>query len=413
MPLNDLQCRQFKPEAKPYRKFDGGGLYLEVKPAGPRTPNGVKVWRWKFRHGGKESRLTLGHYPAMSLKAARRAAVEAQDTLDAGRSPTVERKMQVQTRQQAAGQTFEAVALEYLDSRAPGWSKSYADRVRGSLVANAFPYIGHRPISEIEPRELLRVLKALESAGKVETAHRLRYLCGQVFRLAVADGRAQRDPTPDLRGLIRPTKKQHFPTITDANQIGELIRAMRGYNGKPETAAALYLLPLVFVRPGELRSAEWKDFDLEVGQWAFRTSKTDTDHVVPLAAQAIDCLASLHALTGRGRYLFPGTGNASRPMSENTINGALRRLGYDTKTQITGHGFRAMARTCLAELGWDVNAIERQLAHKAAGPLAGAYDRAQYLAERRRMMQAWADHLDSLAEGGERVVPIKSAVLHT
>lgn len=306
----------------------------------------------------------------------------------------------------AANDTFEGVALEWLELRAKGWAQSHTSKIAARLKNYAHPYMGRRPIAEIKAQEVLAVLRRLESRDNVETAHRLRQNIGQVMRYAITTGRAEHDPTPALRGALSSPRKNHFASITTANEVGALMRAIHAYKGSPITCAALRLAPLLFVRPGELRSAEWADIDMQAAEWRFIASKTGAPHLVPLASQAIKVLQDLAPLTGRGRFVFPGNRGRDRRMSENTINAALRRMGFDTKTEITGHGFRAMARSCLAEMGWDTNAIERQLAHKPGGPLGAAYDRAQYLDERRRMMQAWADYLEAIAREGDRIVPI-------
>lgn len=407
MPLSDPKCRNAKPREKAFKLFDGGGLYLEVKPIGARNPHGSKLWRLKYRHAGKETRLSFGEYPAVSLKAARAARDQARELLAAGQNPADARRRERTQQSLAAAHTFEAVAREWVEMKRAGWATSNADKVLQRLERHAFPYIGRRPIADIDAQDLLQVLQRVQALGILETAHRIKQTCGQIFRYAIATRRAKRDPAADLRGALPSHRSQHFAAPTNTTDIGALMRSLHGYRGHPATSAALRLAPMLFVRPGELRMAKWADFDLEACEWRYVTSKTNTAHLVPLPVQAVEILKDLQQLTGRSEFVFPSNRGRGRSMSANTLNAALRRMGYDTQTQITAHGFRAMARTCLAELGWDPNAIERQLAHKASGPLGAAYDRAQYLTERRRMMQAWADHLDSLARSGEKVTPLR------
>lgn len=395
MPLTDTTARNAKPGSKAVRLFDGGGLYLEV------APSGGKWWRLKYRHGGKEKRLSLGVYPETPLKDARARRDEARKLLANGIDPSAARKAAKHATAENAGNSFEAVAREWYAKFAPGWVPSHGVRIIRRFERDVFPWIGARPVAEINAPELLATLRRIENRGAIETAHRAMQNCGQVFRYAVATGRAQRDPSGDLRGAIPPAKETHHASITDPKAIGALLRAIGGYDGSPITKAALELAPLTFVRPGELRNAEWTEFDLDGAEWRIPAErmKMRAPHIVPLSAQAVEILRELQPLTGRGRYVFPGARTNGRPMSENTVNAALRRLGY-ASDEMTGHGFRSMASTLLNEAGWNRDAIERQLAHAERDQVRAAYNYAEHLPERKRMMQAWADYLDGLRIGG-------------
>lgn len=396
MPLTDTAIRNAKPGTKPKRLFDGGGLYLEVSPAGG------KLWRLKYRFGKREKRLALGIYPHVSLKDARAKRDEARKQLAAGIDPGAQRR----AAELQSASSFEALAREWFGKFSPGWSKDHAERVIRRFERDLFPWLGARPICEMTAPELLLALRRLENRGVLETAHRVMQNCSQVFRYAVATGRAERDPTFDLRGALPPVRGKHFASITDPRAIGGLLRAIDGYKGSFVTQCALRLAPLVFVRPGELRRAEWAEFDLEGAEWRIPSAKMKMRalHVVPLSAQALAILRELQPLTGSGRYLFPSARSKDRPMSENTVLGALRRLGYGSN-EMTGHGFRSMASTILNEQGWNRDAIERQLAHAERDNVRAAYNYAEHLPERRNMMQQWADHLDQLKAGAE-IIPL-------
>ena len=390
MPLTNTAIRNAKPRVKRYRLFDSQGLYIEV------APSGGKWWRLKYRILGREKRLSLGVYPEVSLKDAREKRDQARRSLSEGADPIEARKLQ----SIADGTSFEAVAREWFIKFAPGWSAGHANRILRRLENDVFPWLGSRSIEQIDPPELLKVVRRIESRGALETAHRAIRNCGQVFRYAVATGRAERDPTTDLSGALPPARSRHYPTITDPEAIGDLLRAIDGYQGSPITRGALRLAPLVFVRPGELRHAEWPDINLKSAEWRIPPEKMKNRriHLVPLSRQAITILKELQPLTGHGQYLFPGRRSPRRPMSENTINAALRNLGYD-KNQMTGHGFRSMASTLLNEQGcWHPDSIERQLAHVEGNSVRAAYNYAEHLEERRRMMQWWADYLDGLKD---------------
>ena len=403
MPLSDAEIRKAKPEAKAKKLTDGGGLFVLV------TPAGSKLWRLKYRIGGKEKLLSLGAYPDVTLARARERREEARrqlaDSIDPG-----ELKKAAKTQQRArAANSFEAVAREWYAKHAPGWAESHASKILRRLERDVFPWLGARPIADVTAPEILTTLRRIEGRGVPETAHRAQQNCGQVFRYAVATGRAVRDPTGDLKGALPPAPaKNHFAAITEPRAVGELLRAIDGFKGSLPVACALKLAPLLFVRPGELRRARWADFALDAGEWRFLVTKTKTEHVVPLAPQAVAILRDLEPLSGHREYVFPGR-DPKKPMSDAAINAALRRMGYDTKTEITGHGFRAMARTILHEvLGFAPEVIEHQLAHRVPDVLGAAYNRTKFLAERRRMMAAWADYLDRLKAGAD-VVALKRA----
>ncbi len=405
MALSDLRVRAAKGRERPYKLADGAGLYLLVK------PDGGKYWRLKYRFAGKEKLLALGVYgkQGASLKDARVRRDEARKLLSDGVDPGLQRKSNKIAGAERAMNSFEAIAREWYVKFSPGWVASHSSKILRRLERDVFPWLGEQPIAEITAPELLAVLRRVESRGALETAHRAMQNCGQVFRYAVATGRAQRDPSSDLRGALPPTRQTHHAAIKDPQAIGELLRAIDGYQGALITKCALRLAPLVFVRPGELRRATWSEFDLDAGEWRIPAErmKMREQHIVPLSSQAVSVLRELQPLTRNSAYLFPGARSAKRPMSENTVNAALRRLGY-TKDEMTGHGFRSMASTLLNEHGWHRDAIERQLAHAERDGVRAAYIFAEHLPERRKMMQAWADYLGALAAGG-KVIPMRRA----
>jgi integrase len=399
MPLTNTEIKNTKPDQKPKRLFDGGGLYLEVAPAGG------KWWRLKYRFGGKERRLSLGVYPDVSLAQARERRDEARRLLAEGTDPSTVRKAS-KAEQQAQAETFELVARQWHEKFTPSWTPGHAARILTSLSQDAFPWLGNRPIREILPPEVLSVARRVEARGAIETAHRLVGNIGMVFRYAVASGLADSDPTRDLRGALSPTNEKHHASLTDPKAVTDLLRTIETYSGSLVTRCALRFAPLVFVRPGELRHAEWSEINIDAAEWRIPAAKMKmrVQHIVPLSRQALAVLEELRPLTGAGRYVFPSERTSERPMSENTVTAALRRLGY-TKEEMTGHGFRSMASTLLNELGWNRDAIERQLAHAERNNVRAAYNFAEFLPERREMMQAWADNLDALREGG-KVVPL-------
>lgn len=396
--LTDIVIKGAKPREKPYKLFDERGLFMLV------TPKGARWWRLKYRVEGKEKLLSLGVYPDVSLKDARQRRDDLRQQLASGVDPSAKRKAE----KIAAADTFEAVAREWFEKFSTNWAETHSEKIIRRLEADIFPWVGSRPIGEITAPELLACLRRVESRGALDTAHRAHQNCGQIFRYAIATGRAERDPAADLRGALPPVNGGHFATITDPAGIGALLRAIDGYDGTFVGRCALRLAPLVFVRPGELRAAEWSELDLDNAEWRIPAErmKARVVHIVPLSTQAVAILRELQPLTGSGRYVFPSLHTPARPMSENTINGALRRLGY-SGNQMTGHGFRSMASTLLNEQGWNRDAIERQLAHGERDEVRAAYNYAQHLPERRKMMQSWADNLDRLRAGGSNIVPLK------
>jgi integrase len=368
-------------QGNPFKKFDGGGLFLHVKAAG-------RYWRLKYRFGGKEKLLALGVYPDVGLKDAREKRDEARRLLAQEIDPSAHRQAQKAADAAAQANSFEDVAREW-------WEQVHRHRVVPSHAArnlrrlelHIFPAIGQLPIHEVTAPQLLAALRQVERTGSIETAHRLRTLAGQVYRYAISTERAERDIAADLRDTLRPAETKHHAAIVTPEDIGPLLRAIDGYGGYPATLAALQLAPLVFVRPGELRQAEWKDFDLDAGEWNYTPSKGGDPLVVPLPRQAVEILRKMEGLSGRGRYVFPSVRGRGRPMSENTVNAALHRMDY--KDVMTAHGFRAMARTVLVErLGHPAEYVEQQLAHTVRDPLGRAYNRTTFLDQRREMLQA-------------------------
>lgn len=395
MPLTDTAIRNAKPGRNRAKLFDERGLYIEV------SPTGGKWWRLKYRFDGKEKRLSLGVYPDVGLKEARTRRDEARKLLAGGIDPSENRKVQKLARTDQAANTFEAVAREWFTKNSPNWAETHASKIIQRLEKDIFPWLGGKPISEVTPPALLAVLRRIEARGAIDTAHRAHQNCGQIFRYGIATGRCERDPATDLRGALAPAKHRNFAAITDPAAAGELLRAIDGFRGTLVVQAALRLAPLLFVRPGELRKAEWDQFSFEKAEWRYFVSKTKSEHLVPLATQAASILTELRPLTGSGKFVFPGR-DPRKPMSDAAVNAALRRMGYDTRTEITGHGFRAMARTILhQDLGVKPEVIEHQLAHRVPDALGTAYNRTKFLKERRAMMQQWADYLDSLKFGAK------------
>jgi integrase len=384
IPLTDIQIRNIKPTTKEIKLFDGGGLFLLV------TPSGGKRWRMKYYFDGKEKKLSLGVYPELSLSAARQKRDEARTQIAQGVDPGKSVK-------KSTKETFEEVAREWHKRFSAQWDHKTGEKILKQLANDAFRLIGGIPITEITAPELLALLRRIEARGAVYTAHRMRGICGQVFRYAVSTGKAERDPTADLRGALSPIRTKHRPAVTDPKELAGLLRMIYGYQGFPIVKNALMLLPLLFVRPGELRAMRWEDVDLKKGEWAYVVNKTKTPHIVPLAKQAVMILEELKLLTGPEGYVFPSARTTARPISDMTINAAMRRMGIDTRTEITGHGFRAVARTILDEvLGFRPELIEHQLAHAVRDPLGRAYNRTAHLQERKKMMQVWADYLEHL-----------------
>ena len=404
MALSDAKVRNARPDTKPVKMFDSNGLFLLV------SPSGGKWWRFKYRFGGKEKLLSLGTYPEISLAEARERRDAARKLVANGVDPSQVRKAQKASKE-ADENTFEVVAREWHAKFTPTWTPVHAKSILRRLELNIFPWLGSRPIIEIKAPEVLMALRRIEARGALESAHRVKIICGQVFRYAIATGRAERDPTADLRGALPPVRSKHLAAITQPEKVAGLLRAIDGYQGHFVTKCALRLAPLFFVRPVELRHMEWSEIDFDVREWNIPAEKMKTReaHLVPLARQAIAVLHEIQPLTGGGRYVFPSPRTDKRPMSNNAVLSALRRMGFE-KDEMSGHGFRAMARTIMDEiLQIQPHLIEHQLAHKVRDPLGRAYNRTKHLPERHKMMQTWADYLDGL-KAGAKVIPLKRQV---
>ncbi|MEY4749711.1 MAG: hypothetical protein RIQ60_1925 [Pseudomonadota bacterium] len=412
--LTDVDCRKATcpPDLKRRRLTDAGGLYLEV------SPGGSKRWFWKFYPDGKESRLALGSYPEVTLKAARLARDEARRIRADGTNPVQQRKADRLVASASSATTFEAVAREFHALKAPGWSEGHAVKWLRMNELHLFPELGGLPLGTIKTHSLLATLRKVEARGTLSTAQDLQQMAGQVFRYGVQSGKCQVNPAADLKGALVPHVARHRSAILDPVRAGELLRAIDGYHGQPATRAALRLAALLFQRPGNIRAMEWSEVDTDAALWTIPAEKmkrtkaeklNGRPHVVPLAPQALAILAELQPLTGAGRYVFPGARSHARPMSDNTLNAALRRLDVGTDEHVA-HGFRAMARTLMAERlpGVSPDVVEAQLAHGKTGPLGMAYDRAEFLEQRRLMMCAWADYLDRLRDGAQ-VLAFKAA----
>ena len=403
MALTDVAIRNAKPRVKPYKMGDAFGLFVLIQ------PSGGKLWRFKYRFEGREKKLAIGTYPVIGLAEARRRRDQARELLAAGKDPSRERQREKLRTQVQAGNTFAAIAEEYCDKRKRdgqrAWAASTAARSE-YLISLLKVSLGCMPITDIEPADVLAAVRKIERKGQLESARRTLQLAGAVFRYAVATARLASDPTRDLRGALTAPTVTHYGAIIDPARVGELLRAIDGYEGQPITKLAMQLAPHVFVRPGELRHAEWSEFDLEGALWTIPAGKTKMrkDHLVPLSRQSIAILEDLHALTGPDGYVFPSIRSRKRPMSDNTINAGLRRLGYSTD-EMTAHGFRAMASTLLNESGkWHPDAIERALAHGDSDRIRAAYHRGAHWKERVAMAQWWSDHLDQLRKGAEVVL---------
>lgn len=402
MPLSDAAIKNIKPMSdKAFKLQDEKGMYLLV------NPNGSKYFRYNYRFNGKRKTLALGIYPVTTLKEAREKRDTAKKQIDGGIDPGENRKAIKQSKSISDANSFEVIAREWGQKKVDAWDDKN-NRSKRMLERNVFPWLGSKPITDILPKDILECLRRVEDRGTIETAHRILQICGQVFRYAVATGRVDRDITPDLKGALPPAKGKHFASMTNPLQVAPLLRAINSYNGSFVVKSALQLAPLVFVRPGELRHAEWEHIDLDAKEWRYLVTKTDTQHIVPLSRQAIEILDNLKPLTGNGRFVFPSarTPNGSRAMSDVALLAALRRMGFD-KSEMTVHGFRAVARTILDEvLGFRPDFIEHQLAHAVRDPNGRAYNRTAHLPERHKMMQSWADYLDNLKNGAE-VIPFR------
>lgn len=396
MALKDIEIRALQPREKHYRRADSGGLYLEV------FPNGSKLWRWKFRAGGKEKRLALGAYPAVSLKEARATRDAEKAKLLKGVDPAIERKRGKVAAKISAANTFAAVAREYIETKMVGESRAKATISKAHwFLEQLEPAIGNMPVAEVDQQMLLAALMRVQMRGRHETAKKCRSFSSRVFRYAAATGRCSADPAHLLKGALTTPKAKHYAAILEPTKLGELLRAIEVFSGGPVTKAALQVAPHVFVRPGELRHAEWSEFDFEAGIWNLPAAKMKArrSHSVPLSRQVKNILLKLRELTGSGKYVFPSAYGHSRPMSENTLNASFRRMGFD-KDEVTAHGLRATASTLLNQSGlWNPDAIERALAHGESNATRGAYHRGLYWDERVRMAQWWSDYLDNCRKG--------------
>ncbi|MHB8093064.1 MAG: tyrosine-type recombinase/integrase [Syntrophales bacterium] len=402
-PLNEMKVRNAKVKPKEYQIFDGGGLYLLV------TPSGGKLWRLKYRFNDKESRLSFGAYPEVTLADARQRREDARRLLANGVDPAAVKKAQKQAQTEET-ETFEVIAREWHEKFTPSWTPGHALKLLRALERDVFPWAGALPIKELKAPELLSILRRIESRGVLETAKRVRGLVGQVMRYAVATGRAERNPSADLIGAIPTPPEKHYAALTEPKDVADLLRAIDGYKGGLIVKSALRIVPMLMVRPGELRHAEWSEINLNEAVWNIPAEKMKMKqaHIVPLSKQAVEILNEIYPVTGNGKFVFPSIRSTARPMSENTINATLRAIGYEGE-RMTGHGFRAMARTILDEvLNVRPDLIEAQLAHAVSDPLGRAYNRTHHLPERTKMMQTWADYLDGL-KAGAVVIPFRAA----
>lgn len=399
MKLTNLAVKQAKPGAKTKKMADGGGLNLEIR------ANGSKYWRLAYRFNGKQKALALGVYPIVSLSDARKQREAAKELLQQGIDPS--KAKQDQKAAISGENNFESIAMEWFGVQQSGWVKRHAQTILGRLSNHILPALGSTPIKAIDAPLLLAMLRKIEARGTLETARRVNQICGQVFRFAIAIGKADRNPSADLRGALTPPKPKHMASLTNPKDVAGLLRAIDGYHGSFATCCALKFAPLVFVRPGELRHAEWTEIDFDAAEWRIPAEKMKmkAPHVVPLSIQAIVVLQEIQGMTGQGKYVFPSERSHDRPMSDNTVNAALRRMGF-SKEEMTGHGFRSMASTLLNEQGWNRDAIERQLGHAERNKVRAAYNFAELLPERRKMMQGWADYLDQLKQGAT-ILPLQ------
>lgn len=400
-PLTDINVKQAKYSEKPdfkSKQFYERGLFLKV------TPSGGKWWRFRYRFDGKEKLLSLGTYPDVSLKDARERRDEMRKQIANNVDPGVHRHALDDARADTLANSFEVVAREWFTGHAPTLAKITSDKIIRLLERDIFPWLGKKPVAEIETAEVLSVLKRIEKRGALYTAHRANQYCQQIFRYAIQTSRAKHNPCVDIKGALPAPQQEHFASITEPSEVGALLRTIDGFKGTFGVNCALRFAPLVFARPGELRKAKWADINLDEATWRYVATKTNTEHLVPLSTQAVAILRDIYPLTGQREYVFPGR-DPKKPMSDATINAALRNMGYDTKSQITGHGFRAMARTLLHEkLNIAPEIIEHQLAHRVPDVLGAAYNRTKFIEQRSAMMQTWADYLDELKAGNSNVI---------
>ncbi|MCA8104763.1 tyrosine-type recombinase/integrase [Burkholderia sp. AU36459] len=397
MPLTDVAVRAAKPREKSYKLADGQGMYLEV------MPNGSKYWRLKYRIDGKEKRMALGVYPAVTLLAARKARDEIKDQLRAGLDPSHEKRRVKAQRSLDRANSFEPIAREWHEQKRGAWSERHADRIMKLLERELFPVLGARPIAEITAPELLAVIRKIEARDAIELAHKAIQATSQIFRYAIATGRAERDPAPDLRGALKTRTVVHMKRVSEA-ELPELMQKISAYDGDFQTRLALQFMALTFVRTSELRFAEWTEIDEKKKEWKIPAEKMKmrSPHIVPLSTQALKVIAQLRELNGHSQFIFPSRSSSKKPMSENTILYALYRMGYHSR--MTGHGFRGLASTILNEHNFNRDWIERQLAHSERDGVRAAYNHAEYLPERRKMMQWWGDYLSGQLDGQTEAV---------
>ncbi|MCB4810590.1 tyrosine-type recombinase/integrase [Methylovorus menthalis] len=391
MPLTEIQIKNAKPQEKPYKLTDGNGLYLLINPKG-------KYWRYDYRIYGKRKTLAIGIYPVTTLANAREKHLAARRLLaqEPPIDPSEYKKQQRTEQKKVVENAFENIAREWLVHYRPSVNSTHHERTMRRLEVYLFPWIGKDEISTLTPPDILKPIKLIQEQNKLETAHRVLQVTSQIFRYAVRTGRADRDITADLRGAIPSGRTRHMASMTEPEDVAQLMKAIQGFKGSLTVQIALKLAPLVFVRPGELRRARWADIDLDAKEWRYMVTKTKTEHLVPLSTQAVELLKTIHPISGRGEWVFRGGHDPRKPMSEAAINAALKRMGYNTQTEITGHGFRAMARTILHErLNFDPYVIEHQLAHKVPDALGAAYNRTKFIEQRKDMMQKWSDYLQS------------------
>ena len=390
MPLSNTAIKNARPTHKTRRIFDSKGLYLEI------SPKGGKWWRFKYRIFGKEKRISLGTYPEVTLREARERRDDARKLVANDIDPSEWRKSKKNLSLIQSESSFESIAREWFNRQSSSWVPSHANRIIRRLERDIFPWIGTKPVADITAPEVLSPLRRIEQRGAIETSHRALQNCSQIFRYAVATGLIQRDPTSDLKGALSPSTSKHFAAVTEPEKVAEILKAIDSYQGTLTVQCALKLAPLVFVRPGELRHAKWADIDFDKSEWRYRVSKTNVKHIVPLSKQSMNIIREIHPFSGSREYVFPGARTPKRPMSEAAILAALRRMDIG-KDELTGHGFRAIARTLLDEvLQFRPDYIEHQLAHSVRDPNGRAYNRTAFLAERHEMMQAWANYLDEI-----------------
>lgn len=401
--LNDTQAKnaKTKPDGKQVKYADGGGLYLLVMKSG-------KYWRYDFTYKNKRKTLAIGVYPDISLKSAREKHQHARTLLASGINPSENKQAVIAEQIAQSENSFEAVAREWHLRNSIKWSDGHRKQILKRIEVDLFPYIGNNPITDIEPRQILKCLRRIEERGAISTAHRVMTDAAQIFRYAIATDKATRDPTSDLKGALTPENKQNFPAITDPKKIGELLRDILDYNGTPETITALQLLAYLFQRPAEIRCMEWSEINFETAQWAIPAEKMKRkkEHLVPLPFQVIALLKKMKPLTGHLKYVFPAKTNVTKPINKNTLPAAIHRMGYDKHT-MTAHGFRALASTRLYEMGYMSDLIEKQLSHRVGNEVRHAYDRSQHIEQRTDMMQQWANYLDALKDGAD-ILPFRA-----